>query len=429
MAGLGSGPYRQIPYRDEQGEIVGVLGLLEDISERKLMEEQRERLAALVDASPDFIGYADPQRPRSVHQQGGRKMCGIGEDEEIGTLTLGDVHPAWMSQQLAEVALPAAVRDGLWQGDGAFLHRDGHEIPVSMAVLAHRGADGEWTSSIRFRATSPSASGRNRPCAASATAHSDTWTPPTSSCSSWIWKGGSCSSIGTGARFWDGPRMNCLAATGSRRAFRSGCGKSSRGSVDSCSAEICRSSRIPSSPSPVRNASSSGATGFSAMTKGHVIGSFSSGTDITERNQAVDALRTAAERMRFALEAAGVGIWDIDFTSGGLHWSETLELQYGLRPGTFGGTFEAFIECIHPDDRASVLETVGKAMKAGADFSVQNRSIWPDGTVRWLSGAGRIYLGARRRTGARRGHFPGRHGAHAGGRDARSPGSNCRLDR
>ena len=160
-----------------------------------------------------------------------------------------------------------------------------------------------------------------------------------------------------------------------------------------------------------------------------MIGSFSSGTDITERNQAVDALRTAEERMRFALEAASVGIWDMDFTTGVLQWSEILEAQYGLQPGTFGGTFEAFIERIHPDDRASVLETVGKAMKAGADFSVQNRSIWPDGTVRWLSGAGRIYLGERRRTGARRRHFPGRHGAHAGGRDARSPGSNCRLDR
>ena len=32
-------------------------------------------------------------------------------------------------------------------------------------------------------------------------------------------------------------------------------------------------------------------------------------------------------------------------------------------------------------------------MKSGADFSIQNRSIWPDGTVRWLSGAGRIHLG------------------------------------
>ena len=112
-----------------------------------------------------------------------------------------------------------------------------------------------------------------------------------------------------------------------------------------------------------------------------------------ERHRSAEALRTAEERMRFALQNADVGIWDMDYTTGVLRWSETLEAQYGLQPGTFGGTFEAFVERIHPDDRASVLETVGKAMKSGADFSMQNRSIWPDGTVRWLSGAGRILLG------------------------------------
>ena len=112
-----------------------------------------------------------------------------------------------------------------------------------------------------------------------------------------------------------------------------------------------------------------------------------------ERHRSAEALRTAEERMRFALQSANVGIWDMDYTTGVLRWSEILESQYGLQPGTFGGTFEAFVERIHPDDRASVLETVGKAMKSGADFSILNRSIWPDGTVRWLSGAGRIHLG------------------------------------
>jgi PAS domain S-box-containing protein len=112
-----------------------------------------------------------------------------------------------------------------------------------------------------------------------------------------------------------------------------------------------------------------------------------------ERHRSADALRIAEERMRFALEAAGVGIWDMDYATGTLQWSEILEAHYGLRAGTFRGTFEAFVECIHPDDRASVLETVGRAVKAGADFATQHRSIWPDGTVRWLSGAGRVHLG------------------------------------
>ena len=48
--------------------------------------------------------------------------------------------------------------------------------------------------------------------------------------------------------------------------------------------------------------------------------------------------------MRFALQNADVGIWDMDYATGVLRWSETLEAQYGLQPGTFGGTFEAFVE-------------------------------------------------------------------------------------
>ena len=125
---------------------------------------------------------------------------------------------------------------------------------------------------------------------------------------------------------------------------------------------------------------------------GRAVGTFSSGTDVTERHRAVEALRTTEERMRFALEAAGVGIWDMDYATGVARMSEILEAHYGIGPGTFGGTFEAFIQAAHPDDRDSMLATIGKAMKSGEDFSAQYRARWPDGTVRWLSGAGRIHL-------------------------------------
>ncbi len=126
---------------------------------------------------------------------------------------------------------------------------------------------------------------------------------------------------------------------------------------------------------------------------GLVVGTFSSGTDVTERNRAVRAQRTAAERMRFALEAAGVGIWDMDFATGGLEWSEILQAQHGLQPGSFAGTFPAFVERLHPEDRDALLQTMAEANRSGADYSVMYRTIWPDGTIRWLSGAGRVHLG------------------------------------
>jgi PAS domain S-box-containing protein len=125
----------------------------------------------------------------------------------------------------------------------------------------------------------------------------------------------------------------------------------------------------------------------------HVVGTFSSGTDITERSRADAALRTAEERMRFALRAADVGIWDMDYTTGVLQWSETSEAHYGLQPGTFAGTFEAFVERIHPDDRQSVIDTMRLAKTTGADFTIPHRSIWPDGRVHWLTGQGRVLLG------------------------------------
>ena len=126
---------------------------------------------------------------------------------------------------------------------------------------------------------------------------------------------------------------------------------------------------------------------------GVVTGTLSSGIDYTDRNEAILALRVAADRTRFALEAAGVGIWDMNYRTGVLEWSEILESQYGLKKGTFAGTFDGFIERVHPLDRESLLESMAAASESGGEFSVQNRTLWPDGTIRWLSGTGRIDLG------------------------------------
>jgi two-component system cell cycle sensor histidine kinase/response regulator CckA len=128
---------------------------------------------------------------------------------------------------------------------------------------------------------------------------------------------------------------------------------------------------------------------------GAAVGTLSSGADITERSRAVAALKTVEERMRFALQSAAVGIWDMNYVAGDLQWSAILEAQYGYRPGEFPGTFEAFVERVHPEDREGFLAAITKALQTGSDFTIENRAVRPDGSVRWLHGAGRILLDAQ----------------------------------
>jgi DNA-binding response OmpR family regulator len=67
-----------------------------------------------------------------------------------------------------------------------------------------------------------------------------------------------------------------------------------------------------------------------------------------EKRRAEDALRESEDRTRFALTAARVGVWEADLRTGAARWSEMLEALHGKAPGTFGGTFEAFLDRIHP---------------------------------------------------------------------------------
>ena len=127
---------------------------------------------------------------------------------------------------------------------------------------------------------------------------------------------------------------------------------------------------------------------------GVVTSTLSSGTDVTERSRAASAVKRAEERMRFALDAAQVGIWDLDCQTSHVEWTEILEAQNGLPPGGFAGNREAFFACVHPDDRVALAATIDAAVISGADFTETHRAVWPDGTIRWLSGAGRFFLGA-----------------------------------
>jgi hypothetical protein len=103
------------------------------------------------------------------------------------------------------------------------------------------------------------------------------------------------------------------------------------------------------------------------------------------------ALDDARDRMRFALESAGVGTWEVDLVTGTSVWSDVLEGLHGLPAGGFGGTFDAFLRTVHPEDRRHVSDRFTRSIANDSEWTLEYRTVWSDGSTHWISAVGRAF--------------------------------------
>lgn len=113
--------------------------------------------------------------------------------------------------------------------------------------------------------------------------------------------------------------------------------------------------------------------------------------DVTARRRAEAALHASEERLRLALDAGQMGVWDWNISTGALEWSDSLEPLHGLAPGEFGGTFEAFQQLIHPEDRTMVALAIEDALQRRGTFATEFRNLQKDGSVHWIAGSGKVF--------------------------------------
>lgn len=99
---------------------------------------------------------------------------------------------------------------------------------------------------------------------------------------------------------------------------------------------------------------------------------------------------TDPTRLRHALAASGMGTWRWDAATGVVDWDPTMEDLSGLPEGTFGGSYEAWLATLHPDDVDGVLAVLDDAIERRGDYRMEHRVVRPDGTVRWLECRGRV---------------------------------------
>ncbi len=100
------------------------------------------------------------------------------------------------------------------------------------------------------------------------------------------------------------------------------------------------------------------------------------GVVVTERRQAEASVRESEARLNKAEEIAHVGSWELDFSTDCLTWSDEVYRIFGLSPQGFGATYQAFLEAVHPDDRAAVNTAYSESLQEGRDvYEIEHRIV------------------------------------------------------
>ena len=102
------------------------------------------------------------------------------------------------------------------------------------------------------------------------------------------------------------------------------------------------------------------------------------------------SLRESEKRTSFALAAAAMGVWEIEFATNHLTWSATMAPVFGLAPHEAPTTTEEYFQLIHRDDRDHVKASVDRAIAGERDYAVEFRTIWPDGSTHWVQGRAQV---------------------------------------
>ncbi|MFA6285867.1 MAG: PAS domain-containing protein [Opitutaceae bacterium] len=130
--------------------------------------------------------------------------------------------------------------------------------------------------------------------------------------------------------------------------------------------------------------------GHAETRDGHVVRVAGTIQDIDERKRAeLDVLRLA-ERISLAAKAAGIGIWEHDFTTGELIWDDAMFSLHGVERSTFTGRPDFWRQCIMPEDRF-VQERLEHDIAEGLnEFDIEYRVMIPSGESRYLRNCGRV---------------------------------------
>ena len=113
--------------------------------------------------------------------------------------------------------------------------------------------------------------------------------------------------------------------------------------------------------------------------------------DISEEIAAANALLESEDRLRLAIDASKLGVFDFDLLTGEVNISDEWLAMLDYEPNAFRLNFESWVKMLHPNDVENTLQVyqdyvTGKIPAYQVEFRMQKK----DGTYRWILATGRV---------------------------------------
>jgi PAS domain S-box-containing protein len=111
-----------------------------------------------------------------------------------------------------------------------------------------------------------------------------------------------------------------------------------------------------------------------------------------ETRAILEDLTESESLLQTALNAGHLGALELHLPELELEASDTCKAFFGRKPGE-PFSYRELLASIHPEDRARRLEVLDQTIKTGRDYSIEYRTIWPDGSQHWVDVRARAVRG------------------------------------
>ena len=132
------------------------------------------------------------------------------------------------------------------------------------------------------------------------------------------------------------------------------------------------------------------AVGSAEFEGGQPVRLFGAFQDITQRVRERQALQAAQQRVALAADSGGIGIWEADLQTGERRWDSRTYQLFGLPADCNDDPLDAWPRHVHPDDRELAEQAIREAHAQDKELDLDFRVVWPDGSVHHLHSAGRM---------------------------------------